>query len=267
MNVKGYVDNVFFKEFNLIKNELITNLVFLLEKHQLDSIYITQNFYPIYVFEVTDLLTLYSQNEFEITIEEFINRHPKKIEVLDVETNIIDVYYYMRANNFRKIVVIEENKLIGEITFKIISTRISDIVIKDRLTGLYNANYFSVLIEEYKDFDKSLGIIYIDVSNLAIVEGLYGKEKLNKILIAIGNKLESLVRDIDFVFRINYRFKIITFNSLEIIEKIANRIKNALDKMEIDEIQINYSLAFSNVPELEPNILLALEDLKRKIIN
>jgi len=267
MNIKGYVDNVFFKEFNLIKNELITNLVFLLEKHQLESIYITQNFYPIYVFSATDLLTLYSKNEFEITIEEFINRHPKKIDVLDVETNIIDAYYHMRANNFRKIAVIEDNKLIGEMTFKIISTRISDIVIRDKLTGLYNANYFSVLVEEYKDFDKPLGIIYIDVSNLAIVEGLYGKEKLNKILIAIGEKLESLVRDIDFVFRINYRFKIITFNSLEITEKIANRIKKALDEMEIDEIQVNYSLAFSNVPELEPNILLALEDLKRKIIN
>jgi len=265
MTVKRYTDNVFSKEYDQIKNESITNTVFLLEKYKIDSIYITKDSYPIYSFDITDLLTIYSENEFNLTIGEFMAQHPKKIEALDVDMNIIDAYHYMRSNNLKKVAVIEDNKLIGEVTFKIISAKIVDIVIKDRLTGVYNSSYFDILVEEHKDFDKPLGIIYIDVSNLAIIEGLYGKDKLNKILIAIAQKLESLVRDIDFVFRIDYRFKIITFTSLEITEKIANRIKNALDKMEIDDIKITYYLAFSHVPSLEPNILLALDELKRKI--
>jgi len=257
----------FFKEYDQIKNESITNIVFLLEKHQVDSIYITKNCKPIYCFEITDLFTIYLENEFDLTIGEFMIQNPKKIDTLESDMNIIDTYHYMRSNNLKKVAVIDGNKLIGEVTFKIISAKIVDIVIKDRLTGVYNSSYFDVLVEEHKDFEKPIGIIYIDVSNLVIIEGLYGKDKLNKILIAVAKKLENLVRDIDFVFRIDYRFKIITFTSLEVTEKIAKRIESALDKMEVDDIKINYSLAFSNVPELEPNILLALEDLKRKIIS
>jgi len=268
MTVKRYVDKVVSKEYEEIKNDSIKNLVFLLDKHQLDSIYITRDNYPIYVFESTDLLAICTQGEYELTIEELINKYPKQIEVFDIKTNIIDAYYHMRSNNFKKLAVVDEdNNLVGEVSFKIIGAKIADIVIKDKLTGVYNENYFEVLVEEYKDFDKPLGIIYIDVSNLAIVESFYGKEKLDRVLVAIAHKLESLVRDIDFVFRIGYRFKIIAFTSLEITEKIANRIRNALDKMEVEDISINYFLAFSNVPELESNILLALEDLKRKMIS
>jgi len=267
MNIKEYVEKVFYKEYDSIKNEPITNLIFLLEKNNLDSIYITKDNYPIYVFELMDLLLLYSHNEFNITLEEFINKYPKKLEVLDVYMNIIDTYSYIRSNNLKKIAIVENNKLIGEINPKIISIIIADMLIKDKITGLYNANYFDVLVKEYQDFHNNLGIIYIDVSNLAIVEELYGKDKLDKILIAIARELEKLVRDIDFVFRIDYQFRIITFNSLEITKKIVDRIKSSLDKMEVDEIKVHYSLAFSHVPELENNILIALEDLKRKLIS
>ena len=267
MDIKKYADKVLFMEYDKIKNELIKNIVFLLKKYKTDSIYITKNSYPIYIFEASDLLTIYSQNEFNIKMGEFILEHPKKIEIFDINTNIIDAYHYMRSNDLKKVAIIENKKLIGEVAFKIISAKMVDIVIKDRLTGVYNASYFNILVEEYKDFNKPIGIIYIDVSKMTIIEGLYGREKLNKILIEIAHKLETLVRDIDFIFRIDYRFKIITFANLEITEKIANRIKKALNEMEVEGIKINYNLVFSNVPGLESNILLALDNLKRNIMN
>jgi diguanylate cyclase (GGDEF)-like protein len=267
MTVEKYIDPVIFKEYETFSNSSIKEIITYLIKYKTDSLYLTKNKYPIYVFESTDFLDVFLNNELDETVSSYIKSHPKKIYTLDYNTNIIDAYYYMRSNNLKKAVVIKNNELIGEVTFKIISLKIADIVIKDPLTGVYNEKYFQVLIEEYKDFDKPFGIIFIDIKNIGIIEGLYGEDKLKKLLKALGFKLKSLVRDIDFVFRHNYRFKIITFTELEVTKKIVERVKKALDEFEFEGIKVTYSLAYSNVPELQDNILLALDEIESKLID
>jgi GGDEF domain-containing protein len=124
-----------------------------------------------------------------------------------------------------------------------------------------------MLIEEYKDFNKPMGIIYIDIKNIGIIEGLYGEEKLNQLLKAIALKLKNLVGDIDLIFRNNYRFKIITFTDLEVTKKIVERIKKALNDFELDGMKIAFSLAYSHIPELQDNILLAIDEVESKLID
>ncbi|WP_084021794.1 diguanylate cyclase [Lebetimonas sp. JS170] len=267
MTIEKYVEDVYYKECNEVKDMTIKELIVLSNKYKTDSIYLTKNKYPVFMFEHIDFLDVLLSNELDVNVLEYIKKHPKKINVLNYDTNIIDAYYYMRSNNLKKVAVIKNNELIGEVNFKMISARIADIVIKDPLTGVYNEKYFEVLIEEYKDFDKPLGIIYIDIKNTGVIEGLYGREKVNEILKAIADKLKNLLRDIDFIFRNDFRFKIITFSPLDVTEKIINRIRKSLDNFEIDGIKIAYSLSFSHIPELESNVLLALDDLERNLID
>jgi len=267
MTIEKYIEQIFYKEYDELKDITVKELITYLDKYKTDTLYITKNKFPIYLFESVDFLDVFLMNELNKTILEYINKHPKKINTLNYDTNIIDAYYFMRSNNLKKVAVIKNNELIGEITFKIISSKIADIVIKDPLTGAYNEKYFEVLIEEYKDFDKPIGIIYIDIKNIGIIQGLYGEEKLKEILKAIANLLKSLVRDIDFVFRNDYRFKIITFTELEVTKKIVHRIKKALDEFEINGIRISYSIAYSHIPELQNNILLALDEVEAKLID
>lgn len=267
MTIEKYVEDVYYKECNEVKDMTIKELIVLSNKYKTDSIYLTKNKYPVFMFEHIDFLDVLLSNELDVNVLEYIKKHPKKINVLNYDTNIIDAYYYMRSNNLKKVAVIKNNELIGEVSFKMISARIADIVIKDPLTGVYNEKYFEVLIEEYKDFDKPLGIIYIDIKNTGVIEGLYGREKVNEILKAIADKLKNLLRDIDFIFRNDFRFKIITFSPLDVTEKIINRIRKSLDNFEVDGIKIAYSLSFSHIPELEGNVLLALDDLERNLID
>jgi diguanylate cyclase (GGDEF)-like protein len=267
MTIEKYVDPVFYKDINLLSNLTMKELVGYLEKYKTDSIYITENNFPIYMFDSVDFLDVFLRNELDKNVLEYIEENKKNVSILNYDINLIDAYYYLRSNNLKKSAVVKDNVLIGEVTFKIISAKIADIVIKDPLTGLYNRKYFKVLIEEYKDFDKPLGLIYIDIKGIGIIEGLYGEEVVNNLLKGVGHLLNRLVRDIDFVFRDELRFKIITFTSLEVTKKIIQRIKKALDEFELDGMRVSYSMAFSHVPELQENVLLALDELEDKLID
>jgi GGDEF domain-containing protein len=267
MTIEKYIEKVFFKEYNEIANLSVKQLISSLHKSKIESLYITKDKFPVYLFESIDFLDVFLNNELNKYVIDYIKNHPKKIYILEYNTNIIDAYYYMRSNNLKKTAVIKNNELIGEISFETVSSKIANIIIKDPLTDVFNEKYFEIFVEEYKDFDKSIGIIYINIKNIGIIESIYGEEKVNELLKNIVLKLKNLVRDIDLVFRNDFRFKIIIFNSLEVTKKVVDRIKKVLDEFEINGMKVNYSIAYSHIPELQNSILLAIDDIENKLID
>jgi diguanylate cyclase (GGDEF)-like protein len=267
MTIEKNIEKVYYKEYNEIADSTVKQLMIAIHKAKIESLYITKDKFPIYLFESVDFLDVLLNNELNKKIADYIKDHPKKVFTLDYNTNLIDAYYYMRSNNLKKVAVTKNNQLIGEISFKTISSQIANIIIKDPLTGVFNEKYFEIMVEEYQDFHKSIGIIFIDIKNIQILEGVFGEEKVNQLLKAIAKRLKSLLRDIDLVFRNNHRFKLIIFNNLEVTKKVVERIKNALDQFEIEGMKINYSLAYSHVPELQDNILLAIDEVESKLID
>ena len=99
-----------------------------------------------------------------------------------------------------------------------------------------------------------------------ILEGFYGADKINEIIKTYADSIKNCVRDIDFVFRIRHKFKILTFNNLENTNKIVNRIKNKLENTEYEGIKEVFEIVFSHVPELEDNVLTAIESCEKKLI-
>jgi diguanylate cyclase (GGDEF)-like protein len=267
MIIEKYIEKVCFKEFEEIKDLTIKTLLKYMKEFKRDCIYITQNGKPIYLFEEVNLIEIILNEELEKSIEYYILKYPKRLFTLNHNENLIDAYNFMRNNNLKKVAVVKNEKLIGEIDFKIISSKMVDILVKDPLTDVFNEIYFETLIKEYKDFNKPMGIIYIDIKNIGIIEGLYGEEKVNEILKEFAKILKNSIRDIDFVFRDDFRFKIILLNDLEVTRKVIKRIKERLDNLEVEGIRVAYSLAYSHVPELEDNILLALNDIETKLID
>lgn len=267
MTLKNYLEKVCYKELSDIKDKTLADLIAYMYKCDTSTFYIVDNNKPIFIFTSTDMLEIFMKNILAVKIIDYIEQNPKELKKLPITTNILDAYYFMRSNKLKHIPIVDENdNLIGEISFKTLSLKIADIVIKDPLTGLFNQKYFDVLLEEYNEFNKPLGIIYIDLKNMNILEGFYGADKINEIIKTYAETIKKSVRDIDFVFRMGHRFKILTFNNLEITDKIVKRIKNRLENTDYEGIKVAFDIAFSHVPELEDNVLSALESCEKKLI-
>jgi len=267
MTLKTYLEEVCCKELEELNGKTLSDLIAYMYKCDSSTLYVVDKKKPVYIFTSTDILEIFMNNNLDISVNEYIKNKPKEIKTLNITTNILDAYYFMRSNKLKHMPIVnEKNELIGEISFKTLSLKIADIVIKDPLTGLFNKKYFDVLLEEYNEFNKPLGIIFVEMKNINILEGFYGPDVINEIIKTYAQAIKVCVRDIDFVFRIDNKFKILTFNNLEITDKIVKRITAKLNETDYDGIKVTFDIVFSHVPELDDNILTAIETCEKKLM-
>ena len=265
MYLKEYIDQVFSLDLDNIKDLTIENIIMQFHAKNLNRMYIIKNHKPIFVITPKEIVDFFINGTIKQNIYEFL-KDKEPLECYEATKHIIDTYYEMRQKNLEFMPVCEEGNLIGEIDFNVLSLKISYIVIKDELTGVYNKKYFDVIIEEYSDFDKPLGMIFIELEDLSIYEGLYGVDFSSKVIKNFANTISKSIRKIDFVFRWDNQFRIIIFNNLEISAKVFSRIQSKLKNIETDNIQIPFKMCFSHIPEMQDDILLALENCEEKLI-
>jgi GGDEF domain-containing protein len=260
MVIKKYIDEVFVKEYDEVIKENFDEIVNELLSNNFERIYLIKDNKPYGVISPVDLLKNCIKNE------KIPNLISTDLYLLDASTNLIDAYNKMRRDRVRYAIVIEDGEIIGELDFKTLSLKISYIVIKDSTTYVFNESFFKVVIEQYSNIDKPIGIIMIKLENISIYESLYGNEFVKDVYISFAKTIQKSRRDIDFVFRDDNLFKILTFNDLEITTKIVERIKHNLDNLEVNSIKIPFKIAFSHVPEIRNNILLAIEDCEKQLV-
>jgi GGDEF domain-containing protein len=213
-----------------------------------------------------DLLKLLSEGKGEVSLVDYIKTNRTPPLVISPDMNIFDAYNYLRKYRANYALVTEQNKVIGEVCFKTLTWQIIDILIKDPLTGVYNYHYFNILIERYKDINKPMGIILIEIENLEIIERFQSATLVNKILKSVANILIHSVRDIDFIFRIDNRFTVMLFQPLEVTKKVEERLRERLKNLEVDGVAVRFKIAYSHIPELKETILMAIDDCERKIL-
>ena len=265
MKLLDYVDKVEYIDIEELKNKKLNDLIILFHTKSIVRFYILKDKKPIFVLTPKEIVDIFLNNLINADAYEFF-KDKDYLKCFDVNKHIIDVYYEMRKNNLLFMPVCKNNEFIGEVDFNTLSLKITYIVIKDELTGVYNKKYFDVLIEEYKDFNKPMGLIFIELKDLAIFEGLYGIEMSNKMIINVANILKNSVRKIDFVFRWDNQFRIIIFNNLEVTAKILERITKKLNNTKIDGIKIPFNICLNHIPELNSDILMAIEECEEKLI-
>ena len=266
MFLKEYIDPAFTMNLEEIKDMSIEDVVLQFHAKNLKRIYILKDKLPVFVITAKEIVDFFVNENIKQNIYEFL-KDKDYINYFDAKKHIIDAYYEMRKNKSEFIPVCENDVFIGEVDFNILSLKISYIVIKDELTGVYNKKYFDVIINEYSDFNKPLGIIFIELKDLSIYEGLYGIKFSSQIIKNFAKEIQKNVRTIDFVFRWDNKFRVIIFNNLEISAKIFSRIQTKLKTLKTDDdIHLPFKMSFSHVPEMEDDIILALENCEEELI-
>jgi GGDEF domain-containing protein len=266
MRIGKLVEPINSIELDEIKDKTLEEIINYTKEKKLNRLYVTQNERPLFVFTPEIFLDVYITNKLHVKIGDFLKDKTPPVSV-DADKHIIDTYNYLRKHRLNFAPVVKDGKLIGEITFSTLSLKISFIAIKDPLTDTYNEKYFNVLVEEYNEIGMQVGIIMIKVENLSIYESVYGSDFESKILKAFGKTIKNSVRDVDFVFRNDNVFKILTFNNSEITMKIKHRIEGRLNDLVVDDLKVPFKIVATHIPELESSILLAVERLEGKLFS
>lgn len=113
---------------------------------------------------------------------------------------------------------------------------IQELVITDKLTGLYNRNYLlTALDDEIVRFQRGndpLSVMMIDFDNFKTINDTYGHVHGDKILAAFGGMLHSMVRKYDRAFRYGGEEFVILLphTDLTVAWIMAERIRKAFEK-------------------------------------
>jgi len=127
----------------------------------------------------------------------------------------------------------------------------------DKLTGLYNRNYFE---EEIRRIENSrfspTGLLMCDVDGLKLVNDTLGHDAGDKLLISVARVIEKCFRADDIVARVGGdEFSIIMLRSSDaVVEAACQRVREAVDKYNSNnpDIPISLSIGFAvrNAPSL-----------------
>jgi diguanylate cyclase (GGDEF)-like protein/PAS domain S-box-containing protein len=137
----------------------------------------------------------------------------------------------------------------------------------DKLTSLYNRNYFE---EQIKRLDNgrfsSTGLLVCDVDGLKLVNDTLGHDAGDKLLISVARVIEKCFRADDVVARVGGdEFAIIMMHSPEaIVETACQRVRDAVDNYNSNnpDIPISLSIGFAvrNAPSLSMNEVFQAAD-------
>lgn len=120
--------------------------------------------------------------------------------------------------------------------------KLEQISVRDELTGLFNRRYAMYEIEQmianYKRYNKTFSLLYIDLDKFKSVNDNYGHEFGDRVLIWIAKYLESCVRKTDIVCRLGGdEFLIICgFSSKENALNLGSKLNKKFENYNNDEI-------------------------------
>jgi len=265
MTIKDYVDKVETIELDEVKNKTLSDIIVKFHAKNILKLYVLRNKKPIFIITPREIVEIFLQNMQDTNAYDFF-KDKEHIKCFNTDIHIIDAYYQMRKENIQSIPICENGEIVGELDFNTFSLKITYFVIKDELSGVYNKKYFDVLLEEYNEFKKPIGLLFIEIKDLPIYEGLYGVEMIYSIIKAFAKEIKKSVRSIDFVFRWDNQLRVIIFNNLEVTAKVFERVKNRLNNLEVNGIKISFKICMTHIEEYNNDILMAVEEGERKLI-
>ena len=204
-----------------------------------------------YLLTNTDLIEIMLQHSENMSLKELKTEEPKSIIFLRENDNIIEAYNLMRRQNIEHLIVLDENdKFAGLLTYKYLALFLTNIALKDELTKLYNRRFLDFILDKYEMAESEIGVLFIDCDFFKEVNDTYGHKKGDEILQTISKTIRHSIRDIDYPFRYGGdEFVILVFTTYEITKKIADRILNKLK-----EQNISVSIGVAHYPTCGNNL-------------
>lgn len=124
----------------------------------------------------------------------------------------------------------------------------------DSLTGLYNSRFMLSLLREYVEVGQNFSLLYLDLDFFKVVNDSFGHAVGDKLLQAVGKRLQNSVRASDTVMRIGGdEFAVLLPGATDhaLCESLVERIKatiNRLFNIDGNEIQIEASCGYAMYP-------------------
>lgn len=215
------------------------------------------------------------KNDFELFDEEYAILFREKDEELLKENKIIVSNEWVKYPNHKKVYLqtqkipfdydkTEDNGILGisrDITdLYLANKKIKEQTYIDELTKVYNRKSFNKKINEifdlYKRYNTSFCIAMYDIDNFKKINDEYGHDVGDKVLIEMSQKVRSLIRKTDNLFRIGGEEFVILFptsnigKTYEVVEKIRIAVSN-MTMVEDKKITISFGLT---KPEENDNI-------------
>jgi len=132
---------------------------------------------------------------------------------------------------------------------------LSELVLTDGLTGLYNLRHFNKVLQAEMDRSKRSGIptclVMIDLDHFKSINDTYGHETGNKVLKHVAEILTSELRTTDVICRYGGEEFVVIFpeTQLNLAVKVADRVREMIANSPVDceagEISVTASMGAS----------------------
>lgn len=141
---------------------------------------------------------------------------------------------------------------------------IESLAIKDELTGLFNRRGLSLLAEQkIKDaprYEQAIGLLYLDVDNLKLVNDTYGHQYGDRALTVLASVLKECCRDSDIIARLGGdEFVIVSLlNTKRELKLLSDRIAHSyreISQQQAELCQTDISIG-SHIEDSFSNICL-----------
>jgi len=242
--------NVFVIEYLDIKENKIEDVSKYFLNTEREVILITKQNKPYYIITQTDIIDALVSHFDNMKVIEYIDKIPKKLLTINENETVFNGYRILRRYKINHIIVTDDNanyKFI--INFSDFANYLTEIALKDELTGLYNKRFFQFMKDKYKVEDIEIGFIFMDLDNFKLINDNYGHLIGDKVLKVVSDKIKEVIRDIDYAFRFGGdEFVIMAFTDREGLDKIYNRLKENIDGYKLDDIKIKCSIGFAHFP-------------------
>jgi diguanylate cyclase (GGDEF)-like protein len=247
-NLEFNTKDVLVKELKDVENITIGEISRHFTHNKIEVIVITKNNKPFYILTATDIIDALVAHYDFMKISEYVDKHPKGIITIKENETVFEAYSLMRSYKIHHLVVVDEEGYYKTlINFYDFASYLTEIAIRDEMTGLYNKRFFEFILDKYKNEDIEIGIIFLDLDNFKQINDLYGHLFGDKVIKKIADIIKESIRDIDYAFRFGGdEFVIMIFNSNEVLVKVANRIKNKVAKTKIDDVEIECSFGYAH---------------------
>ena len=121
--------------------------------------------------------------------------------------------------------------------------QLSDMAIKDQLTGLYNRQGFEGIMQEWSDFASvKKSVIYIDLDNFKYYNDHFGHDLGDYVLVRFSKMLQDVIKDIGYAVRYGGDEFVVIFNDKDIafaekmVQSIFERLRNEVFADILDKI-------------------------------
>lgn len=253
-------------EFAEVKNHTINEISKIFTRNRTDVLVITNSKKPYFILTSSDIIDALVAHFDSMLLNEYIQRCPKSLITVSEEETVFEAYRLMRSYRIHHLIVTDEYGYFKKIiNFYDFASYLTEMALKDEMTGLYNKRFFEFIIDRYKSEDMDVGVVFLDLDNFKKINDTYGHLFGDEIIKKVADAIRKSIRDIDYAFRFGGdEFVIIIFSGTEVLSKISKRIINKINSITLKNgLKLDCSLGYAHRPgdtqDLEEVIKLADE--------